>query len=86
MSESVCVGMLAYMHIRMHGCMFVCFLFYLVHPCDKPNKGGCDQRCNKDGDQFNCSCKPIDYILAEDRKSCTKGNIELAFRPTQFHY
>ena len=47
----------------------------LVHPCDKLTKGGCQQTCNKDGENFTCSCIPDDYILAEDKKQCNKGSI-----------
>ena len=45
-----------------------------VHPCDKETKGGCDQICNKDGDDAVCACNEPDYKLAEDGKSCDKGS------------
>ena len=47
-----------------------------VHPCDKETKGGCDQICNKDGDDAVCSCNEPDYKLGEDGKSCEEGDID----------
>ena len=41
------------------------------HPCDKKANGGCEQTCNKDGDNAVCSCAE-DYKLKEDG-SCEKG-------------
>ena len=56
-----------------------------IHPCDKKNKGGCSQICNKvaiseeaeeeeeeKGKPYNCSCKS-GFELAEDGISCTQG-------------
>ena len=40
-----------------------------VHPCDKPNKGGCQHICNKDGKKTVCSCKK-GFTLEEDGESC----------------
>ena len=40
-----------------------------VHPCDKPNKGGCQHICTKDGKKTVCSCKK-GFTLEEDGESC----------------
>merc|ERR1712096_180511 len=29
----------------------------MKHPCDQPNRGGCEQICNKVGTQAICACK-----------------------------
>ena len=47
-------------------------LLLLVHPCDKKNKGGCEQICNKKGDGVICSCEN-GYKLFDDKKSCVKS-------------
>ena len=53
--------------------IIMCLLFsILVHPCDKPNKGGCSQLCNKRKEWHVCSCK-AGFLLAEDKKTCKKG-------------
>ena len=45
-----------------------------VHPCDKPNKGGCEQICDKDGEKAVCSCvSPYDYTLSANGKTCDKS-------------
>ena len=48
------------------------FLLILVHPCDKPNKGGCGQICNKRKEWHVCSCK-TGFVLGRDNKTCNKG-------------
>lgn len=45
----------------------------LVHVCDSGNNGGCDQICNKDGDQAACTCRK-GFKLSSDKVSCIKGN------------
>ena len=59
-------------HHHSHPCqkLFLFFLF-LVHPCDRKNKGGCDQICTKNGDKYTCSCKS-GFRLTSDW-SCKKG-------------
>ena len=52
------------------------YLFFIlpVHPCDKKTKGGCEQVCNKDGDNVICSCEPAeDFTLNTDGKTCDKS-------------
>ena len=29
---------------------------FSVHPCDQPDKAGCEQVCNKEGDEGKCDC------------------------------
>ena len=43
-----------------------------IHPCDKPDKFGCEHTCNKKGDEASCSCDE-GYVLAADKKSCDKS-------------
>ena len=52
-------------------CCDINYLF-LVHPCDKPNRGGCEQICKKKGDGAVCQCK-AGFILSEDGKQCDPG-------------
>ena len=47
---------------------------YLVHPCEKEEKGGCSDICKKNGLSVTCSC-PEEYELMEDKKTCKKGMI-----------
>ena len=51
-----------------------CFLI-LVHPCDKPNKGGCDQTCKKDGETAVCECRAPEFKIGLDGKSCEPGKL-----------
>ena len=44
----------------------------LVHPCDKEDNGGCQQKCEKDGDVGKCACQE-GFKLAGDGKNCEKG-------------
>ena len=57
---------------------FISFALYLVHPCDKRTKGGCDQTCNKEGDSFSCSCE-TGFKLEGDGRSCKKSKNLLIF-------
>ena len=41
-----------------------------MHPCDRPGKAGCDQKCVKNGTNFTCTCEQPQFLLAEDGKSC----------------
>ena len=43
-----------------------------VHPCDKPSKGGCQHKCNKNATKFFCSCQP-GYELDKNGRTCGKG-------------
>ena len=55
---------------------------YLVHPCDKADKGGCEETCEKKGEEeFICSC-PVGYKLNDDGKKCDKSKFSLFF----FHF
>ena len=52
----------------------------VVHPCDKPIRGGCSQICirkplneeEEDGKPYTCSCN-AGYELEEDGVTCIKG-------------
>ena len=48
-------------------------IYTLVHPCDKPTKGGCDQTCTKKGNEAVCVCKAPEFKLAADGKACEEG-------------
>ena len=50
--------------------------FIETHPCDKPNKGGCQQICSKKGDEAECECDE-GFKLAADGKSCDKGEYRI---------
>ena len=52
-------------------------LYNLVHPCDKANKGGCSQLCNKRKEWHVCSCN-AGFLLREDKRTCIKGRQFLA--------
>ena len=42
-----------------------------IHPCDKPNKGGCAQTCTKTGKlTFVCECTAPEFKLAADGVTC----------------
>ena len=43
-----------------------------MHPCDQPDKAGCEETCEKKGDEAVCGC-PDEYQLAGDGKSCEPG-------------
>ena len=43
-----------------------------VHPCDKEEKGGCSQHCEKKGDEAVCGCEE-GYALEEDEKTCEES-------------
>ena len=55
----------------MYLCCILCIIF-LVHPCDRSDNGGCQQKCNKDGDEFTCSCDK-GFKLADDKAACSKS-------------
>ena len=44
----------------------------LVHPCDKEDKGECEETCEKKGETFICSCPPGSKLNA-DGKKCDKS-------------
>ena len=43
-----------------------------VHPCDKPNKGGCSDKCEKEGANAKCVCNE-GRELSTDGKTCTES-------------
>ena len=43
-----------------------------MHPCDQPDKAGCEETCEKKGDEAVCGC-PAEYQLSADGKSCEPG-------------
>ena len=50
-------------------------IYFLVHPCDKKTYGGCEQVCNKDGENAKCSCEPAEeFTLNADGKTCDKSS------------
>ena len=50
--------------------MWKCII--LVHPCDRDNKGGCEQVCEKDGAKAKCGCKE-GFEITDDGITCKKG-------------
>ena len=51
----------------------MCFLPFLVHPCDKADKGGCAHICTKKGDyRFICQCRK-GYKLDKDFRECNRS-------------
>ena len=45
----------------------------LVHPCDKADKAGCEQNCEKKGgEDFVCTCQK-EFKLNADGKKCDKS-------------
>ena len=48
-------------------------LLFSVHPCDQPGKGGCEQICNKKGDEGQCGCNEGFKLI--DGKTCEKSRI-----------
>ena len=40
-----------------------------IHPCDKKDKGGCEQTCTKYGDNAKCECDS-GKVLNQDGKTC----------------
>ena len=46
--------------------------YYLVHPCDEANNGGCGQVCNKRNEKHECSCE-AGFVLQQDKVTCKKG-------------
>ena len=43
--------------------------FWAIHPCDKKDKGDCQQICEKDGTEAKCKCEK-DFKLNDDGKTC----------------
>ena len=43
-----------------------------MHPCDQPDKGGCSDFCEKDGNNANCNCSKNGFKLDSDGKTCCK--------------
>ena len=48
--------------------------FYLVHPCDRKDNGGCNQVCDKEGDNKTCSCDE-GFELLPDGVNCKECKI-----------
>ena len=46
--------------------------FLPVHPCDKADKAGCEQTCNKKGVEAQCACEE-GFLLKEDGKTCKES-------------
>ena len=45
------------------------YISFSVHPCDKPNQGGCEHLCIELGHDFICECEK-DFYLDIDDKTC----------------
>ena len=43
---------------------------FSVHPCDTAKKGGCEDKCLKNGDGVKCACSNKTEELAIDGMSC----------------
>ena len=41
-----------------------------MHPCDKAEKGGCEQICNKKGEKALCGCNDGFKVSTEDSTQC----------------
>lgn len=52
--------------------LIIHFQFPIVHPCDKADKGGCNQVCIKRKAWHVCSCKS-GFMLGNDKRICNKG-------------
>ena len=50
------------------------FTFVSVHPCDKADKAGCEQTCNKKGVEAQCACEE-GFLLKEDGKTCKESKL-----------
>ena len=44
-----------------------------VHPCDKDDKGGCEQVCEKKGEEAVCKCNEGFKPTEEDANKCEEG-------------
>ena len=54
---------------------FLIMFLISVHPCDRRNKGGCSQICNRKDDRlYTCSCKP-GFEIAKNKMTCNKGRM-----------
>ena len=51
-------------------------IYYIsVHPCDKPDRAGCEQTCSKKGEEAVCECTAPTFKLAADGKACDDGTL-----------
>lgn len=57
----------------------------VTHPCDQPVKGGCQQKCTKDGEGAICGCNE-GFNLGDDEKSCQGGAAEAAVSKSIFNH
>ena len=39
---------------------------FIVHPCDKPDKAGCQQICKKVGEEPQCACEAGYKLVGEE--------------------
>ena len=46
--------------------------FFSVHPCDQSSNGGCNQKCEKNGEEAKCGCKE-EYEMTDDGKTCKES-------------
>ena len=46
----------------------IIFLYFIfsVHPCDKPDKAGCQQICKKVGEEPQCACEEGYKLVGEE--------------------
>ena len=47
---------------------------FIWDPCDEATKGGCEQICNKDGDNAVCACDS-QHFLNVDGTSCDESRL-----------
>ena len=67
--------------MNQHGEIYISVLLiwfinsYLVHPCDKADNAGCEQTCEKKGEEdFICTC-PTGFKLNADGKKCDESKL-----------
>ena len=59
--------------------------FFSVHPCEKKEKGGCEEKCVKGvGLKFTCACPQEGFELDTDGKSCKFSKISSYLRYKSF--
>lgn len=51
---------------------FFYYPVFIVHPCDRPDKGGCSDKCEKKGENKVCACTKKGEVLQKDGKKCKK--------------
>lgn len=61
--------------------------FISVHPCNKPDRAGCEQTCSKKGEEAVCECEVPAFKLAVDGKTCDEGKfLQLKIYHFWYHF